>query len=248
MNQREDTVGLFDLRRQRRSLFLDRVDAGTQLAHSLQQYRGRHALVLGIPRGGVPVAFEVAKRLDADLDVIVARKIGAPGQEELALGAVTSDGTRFLNRELITLIGVSDATLDRLSEQQRAEAQRREQRFRRGLPPLDPSGRIVILVDDGLATGATLRAAVRSLRQRDVERLVAAVPVGARESCAAVEGEVDDLACPYRPDPFLAVGVHYQTFGQTSDEEVERLLAEHRKQREAPTSDQASAERARKRA
>jgi putative phosphoribosyl transferase len=232
MNQREDTVGLFDPRERRRSLFLDRVDAGSQLAHSLRQYQGRHALVLGIPRGGVPVAFEVAKRLDADLDVIVARKIGAPHQEELALGAITSDGTRFLNHELITQIGISDATLDWLSEQQRAEAQRREERFRRGLPPLDPPGRIVILVDDGLATGATLRAAMRSLRRSQVGRLVVAVPVGAPEACAAVESEVDELVCPHRPDPFLAVGIHYQTFGQTTDEEVERLLAEHREQRE----------------
>jgi putative phosphoribosyl transferase len=229
MNQRQDAPGSYDPSRLRPRLFADRAQAGARLADQLGAYKGRGVLVLGVARGGVPVAAEVAKRLAADLDVIVARKIGAPHQQELAVGAITADGTRILNRELIDLLGVSDAALDRLSEQQRDEAIRRERRFRRGTPRLDPNGRIVIVVDDGLATGATMRAAIQSLRVSEVERLIVAVPVGAVESCAQLEPEVDELVCPNRPEPFLAVGTYYRDFAQTSDEEVERLLALHRR-------------------
>lgn len=229
MNQREDTLGHYDLEtRHRPWLFRDRVDAGAQLARELEVYRGKHALVLGIPRGGVPVAGEVARRLDADLDVVVARKVGAPGQEELALGAVTADGTRCMNSELLELIGIPDAQLERLVAEQSAEASRREHRFRRGLPALGTEGRIVILVDDGLATGATMRAAVRALRGGRAAKLVVAVPVGAAETCERVAAEVDELVCPHPLEAFYAVGIHYQKFGQTSDDEVERILSEHR--------------------
>ncbi len=231
MNQREDLFGLYDPFRLGGRLFRDRTDAGARLAAALDHYRGQNALVLGVPRGGLPVAVEVARRLDADLDVVVARKIGAPGQQELAIGAITADGTRFLNDDLVRLIGVSRPALDRLAETQRAEAQRREERFRRGMAPIESTGRIVIVVDDGLATGATLRATVRALKKRGVKKLVVAVPVGAAESCAKIAAEVDELVCPHKPEPFVAVGLHYEQFGQTSDEEVERILQEHRRQR-----------------
>jgi len=205
-------------------LFDDRVDAGAQLAAALESYRKSNPLVLGIPRGGVPIAYEIAKRLGADLDVIVVRKIGAPGQEELAIGAVASDGTLYVDAELQEMTGVSDAELARLTEVQSAEARRREVRFRAGLPALHPEGRITIVADDGLATGSTMRAAIASLRRRGAERIVVAVPVGSAESCRHIGAEVDDLVCLYRPEPFYAVGQHYRVFEQTSDEEVERLL------------------------
>lgn len=232
MNQREDTFGEYAFETHRRPwLFRDRVDAGAQLARELGAYRRKHALVLGIPRGGVPVAAEVARTLDADLDVVVARKVGAPGQEELALGAVTADGTSFMNSDLVELIGISDTELERRVNEQSAEARRREHRFRGGLSALSTQGRIVILVDDGLATGATMRAAVRALRGSGAAKLVVAVPVGAAETCKRVAAEVDELVCPYALEAFYAVGIHYQTFGQTSDEEVERILSEQRASR-----------------
>lgn len=230
MNPARDQSGSQGPSRPRKRLFADRADAGTQLAQQLMPYAGRRALVLGIARGGVPVAAEVAQRLGAELDVIVARKIGAPRQEELAVGAITADGARVLNRELIELLGISDAALERLSEPQRSEAIRREKLFRRGTPRLDPKGRIVILVDDGLATGATMRAAIQSLRKSQVQRLIVAVPVGDAETCAQLESQVDELVCPERPEPFQAVGKYYKDFAQTSDQEVERLLALHRRQ------------------
>jgi predicted phosphoribosyltransferase len=211
--------------------FEDRRDAGTRLAAALSRYRGRDPLVLGIPRGGVPVAFEVATRLDGDLDVVVARKIGAPGQEELAIGAVAADGTRFVNAALRDMVGVSDVELAKLIESRQADARHGETRFRAGLQPLHPAGRIVIVVDDGLATGATMRAAVRSLARRGAEHVVVAVPVGAPESCHEIASEVDEFVCLAQPEPFYSVGQHYRIFDQTSDEEVERLLRASRERK-----------------
>jgi predicted phosphoribosyltransferase len=231
MNAREDSIGYYDSGVRRRWLFEDRADAGKRLADALVRYRGRGAVVLAIPRGGVPVAAEVARRLDADLDVIVARKLGAPGQSELAIGAVAADGSRWLNRELVGLTGASDAYLHAVADEQRREAERRERRFRAGLAPFDPVNRIAIVVDDGLATGATMRAALRSLRRRGAQRLVAAVPVGSADACESISADVDELVCPHRPDPFYAVGQHYAVFDQTSDEEVELLLREQRERR-----------------
>ncbi len=242
MEPREETVGFFDRNAGGPVMFDDRRQAGAELGDALRAYRGRGALVLGIPRGGVPVAREVAERLDADLDVIVARKIGAPGQEELALGAVTADGTRFINEEIAALIGASDAYLERVTADKRDEAMARERRYRAGLPPLDPSGRIVILVDDGLATGATMRAAIRALRRSRPSKLIVAVPVGARETCEVVAKEVDELVCVSRPEPLFAIGLHYRVFTQTRDEEVEAILREQRERRAHahPTSPTAS--------
>ena len=206
--------------------FEDRKDAGRSLARRLSKYRGEDGLVLGIPRGGVPVAAEVARALGAELDVVVARKLGAPGQEELAIGAVTADGGEFVNEELVAALRVSDAYLARVRSEQTAEARRREARFRHGRPALDVRGRVVLLVDDGLATGATMRAAARSVRKAGPAKLVIAVPVGAAETCEALQSEADEVVCPNTPEPFGAVGFFYRDFAATEDAEVERILDE----------------------
>jgi predicted phosphoribosyltransferase len=215
--------------------YLDRSDAGRTLAESLKQYKGRDVLVLGIPRGGVPVAAEVARALEADLDVIVARKLGAPGQPELAIGAVTSNGGRFLNDELIEGIGVSHEYLEKVTAAEMAEAQRREEKFRGGRPPAAIQDRIVIVVDDGLATGATMRASVRSARKHQPARLVVAVPVGSQEACAALRQEADEVVCVYQPEAFWAVGLHYDNFEPTLDAEVAEILQRYQKQATAKT-------------
>lgn len=210
----------------RHELFRNRIDAGQRLAESLKGYQGSDAVVLGIPRGGVPVAAEVARSLGLPLDVAVARKLGAPGQPELAIGACTANGGLYLNDDLIHDLGVGEAYLDREVERKRAEARDRELRFRGGRPSPALTGRIVILVDDGLATGATIRAAVQSVRRAGPSKLVAAVPVGAPESCASLRGEVDELVCLWEPDGFMAVGQFYRDFSPTEDDEVERILRE----------------------
>lgn len=206
------------------TLFRDRVDAGVQLAAALERYHGQDVLVLGIPRGGVVVAAEVARRLGAALDVIVARKLGAPISRELAIGAVTADGERYLNEDILRELGVTERYLQRVTEEEQAEARRREERFRAGRPPARVAGRTVILVDDGLATGATMRAAVRSVRRHGPARLVVAVPVGARETCEELRAEADEVVCLYQPEPFWAVGAHYQHFEPVDDATVQELL------------------------
>jgi predicted phosphoribosyltransferase len=237
MIPREDVFGDYERAAVGRgALFRDRTDAGAQLSAALRAYAGRDPLVLGIPRGGVPVAAEVARRLQGELDVIVARKIGAPSQRELAIGAVTSDGVRYVNQQLQVLAGVSDAQLEQLAEAERIEAKRREELFRAGLPALGAEGRIVLVVDDGLATGATMRAAVRSLRARGAALTVVAVPVGSVDACSTLAREVDAVVCPHRPEPFYSVGQYYEDFGQTSDTEVVSRLRKHRRRaaRRAP--------------
>jgi len=206
-------------------VFADRRDAGMQLSRALERWRGREVLVLGIPRGGVPVAAEIARALDAELDVIVARKLGSPISPELAIGAVTTDGERYLNADVMAMLDVSDEYLSRETEMQRRDAERREARFRDDRPPPAIAGRTVIVVDDGLATGATLIAALRSVRRRRPGYLVAAVPVASRPGAAMVRAEADELVCLGVPENFGAVGQFYRDFGQLEDQDVLRVLA-----------------------
>ncbi len=205
--------------------FHDRTDAGRRLAQRLTAYRGPDTVVLALPRGGVEVGYEVARELGAPLDVIVARKLGAPGQRELGIGAIAPGGVRVLDEETIALLRISPQELDAVAADEAVELARRERLFREGRPALDLAGRTVILVDDGLATGVTARAAVRAIRTRQPHRIVLAVPVCAPETAAALRGEVDDLICVESPPDFMAVGRWYEDFDQTSDHEVIDLLA-----------------------
>ena len=205
--------------------FADRREAGRVLATRLSEYVGRSdVIVLALPRGGVPVAFEVAQALGAPLDVFVVRKLGLPGQEEFAMGALASGGVRILDEETIRLAGVSAEELRWVTEFEQAELERRERRYRGDRPFPDLTGRTVILVDDGLATGATMRAAVTALRQEGPARVVVAVPVAARETCDAFREIADDIVCAMTPERFRAVGLWYSDFSQTTDEEVHELL------------------------
>ena len=205
--------------------FADRVDAGRQLARALDAYRDDpDVTVLGLPRGGVPVAAEVATALSAPLDVFVVRKLGVPGHEELAMGAVASGGVRVLNAEIVRAAGVDDAVITSVTDRERAAVAARENAFRSGRPPLHLGGRKVIVVDDGLATGATMRAAVQAIRQLEPSRVVVGVPVGAPETCAVLSKEADEVVCLVRPERFYAVGTWYDDFSATSDDEVRDLL------------------------
>ena len=206
-------------------LFRDRTHAGTELARRLMAYRGRaDVLVLGLPRGGIPVAYEVARALDAPLDVFLVRKLGVPGQEEVAMGAIATGGVRVLNDSVVRALGIPMSAIDRVAALEQRELERREANYRPGLAPPDVRGRTVILIDDGLATGSTLRAAVAALRPMGAARIVVAVPVAAPETCAEFRHEVDEIVCAETPDPFYAVGRFYDDFSQTTDEEVRDLL------------------------
>ncbi|HET7620860.1 MAG TPA: phosphoribosyltransferase [Gemmatimonadaceae bacterium] len=206
--------------------FRDRVDAGRVLARALEDYKGKpNVLVLALPRGGVPVAFEVARALGAPLDVFVVRKLGMPGHEEYAIGAIASGGVRIINEEAIRSFAVTDAEIDAVTAEEQMELERRERRYRDGRPAPDVAGKTVILVDDGLATGSTMRAAVEALREEGPARLVVAVPTAAPETCQEIASLVDEMVCAMTPEPFYAVGLWYDDFGQTTDEEVHDLLA-----------------------
>jgi predicted phosphoribosyltransferase len=211
--------------------FADRRAAGAALAERLARLRGKDLLILGIPRGGVPVAAAVAAQLEAELDVLVARKLCAPISEELAIGAVTADGGRFLNQELIRELGAGDAYIERVTKQQMMEAKSREVRFRGDLPAPRIAGRVVVLVDDGLATGATMIAAARAVKALKPAQLIVAVPVASWAAIRTLKKEADEVECLVMPDPFWAVGAYYEDFSQTQDAEVERLLRESREVR-----------------
>lgn len=206
--------------------FRDRRAAGDALAARLDDYRGTDALVLGLPRGGVVVAAQLARWLDAELDVLVARKLGSPVSAELAIGAVTANGGRFLNADVIQGLGVSEPYLTAVTKVQQAEARRRERLFRGDRPRPRIAGRTVILVDDGLATGATMRAAVASVRKQAPARVIVAVPVGSPQACDALRSEADEVICLQEPEDFGAVGIWYDHFEQTEDSDVKELLAE----------------------
>lgn len=205
--------------------FRDRAEAGRSLAGMLSDLSGRDdVMVLGIPRGGVPVAYEVAKALRAPLDVIVVRKLGFPGAEELAMGAIASGGVRVLNTEVLREAPVPQRTIDRVAARELKELERRERVYRGDRPAVDPRGRTVVVVDDGLATGSTMRAAVAALRQSQAASIIVAVPVGATSTCRRLARIADRLVCMIASDDFVAVGVWYEDFTPTTDDEVRRLL------------------------
>src|SRR5262249_33218106 len=213
------------------AVFFDRADAGRQLAEHLAQYADdADVVVLGLPRGGIPVAYEVARALHAPLDVYVVRKLGVPGYPELAMGAIASGGVRVLNEDVVANLGIPDHLIDAVAAEEEAELWRREQAYREGRPPLDVRGKKAILIDGGLATGATVRAAVEALRQRGPAKIIVAVPVGAAETCAEFEQIADEATCARTPEPFLAVGYWYGDFSQTTNEEVREQLAQAAKE------------------
>src|SRR6059036_3063134 len=212
--------------------FANRTEGGRQLAEKLEKYAGLDdVIVLGLPRGGVPVAYEVAKRLRAPLDVFIVRKLGVPGFEELAAGAIASGAVRVLNQDVMSAIPYADAAIEAVTAKETAELQRREQIYREGRAAPELRDRIVILVDDGLATGATMRAAVKALRQSGAAKIIVAVPVGPPDTCHELEEQADETICLSMPEFFQAVGQYYEDFSQTSDEDVRELLARGAQQR-----------------
>jgi len=218
-------------------IFRDRRDAGRQLAARLRRYADRSdALVLALPRGGVPVAYEVAKELNAPLDVFLVRKLGVPGYEELAMGAIASGGVRVLNEDIVNYLRISDEVIDAVATREQRELERRARAYRGDRPPPDVKDRVVILIDDGLATGSTMRAAAASLRLQEPGRIVVAVPVSSRETCDEFRGEVDEIVCAVTPEHLQGVGLWYEDFSQTSDEEVRELLEQATQQQKRATS------------
>jgi putative phosphoribosyl transferase len=206
--------------------FADRTQAGRLLGKALRHYSGRDdVLVLALPRGGVPVAFEVIKAINAPLDLMLVRKLGTPGQEELAMGAIAPGDVRVLNPDIVRSLRISEAVIDAVAKREGKELDRRQQAYRGDRPPPAVQGRCVILVDDGLATGATMRTAIKALRQQQPSRVVVAVPVAPTETIEVLQNEADEVICLATPEPFFAIGRFYRDFPQTSDEEVKDLLA-----------------------
>jgi predicted phosphoribosyltransferase len=206
--------------------FRDRRDAGRKIAERLAAYGNRpDVVVLGLPRGGVPVAYEVARALNVPLDVFTVRKLGVPGHAELAMGAVASGGVRVLNRDVIDVLQIPDYVIDRVAEREQEELERRERLYRDDRPFPDLRGKTLILVDDGLATGSTMQAAATALRKQNPARLVVAVPVGSAATCDEFRHEVDEVLCAITPEPLDGIGLWYEDFSQMTDEEVRELLA-----------------------
>ena len=207
--------------------FSDRKDAGRQLAAKMKDYKGhRDLVVLALPRGGVPVGAEVARELEAPFDVFLVRKLGAPGQEELAMGAIASGGVRVLNPSVVRGMGISDEVIEETVEREKEELQRREFEYRGARPPLDLKGRVVVLVDDGLATGASMGAAVQAVREAKPRHIIVAVPTAAPDTANEISKEADKVISVMTPSPFMAVGAWYDDFRQTTDDEVRELLSE----------------------
>ena len=207
-------------------LFRDRTDAGRRLAEELSDYADRRDVnVLALPRGGVPVAFEVAEKLGAPLDIFLVRKLGVPGQEELAMGAIATGGVRVVNESVVDYLRIPGEVIDAVAADEQRELERRERAYRDDRPAPDVRGKTVILVDDGLATGSTMRAATAALRKQRPAGIVVAVPVSSPETCDEFRSEVDDIVCAATPRPFRGVGMWYDDFSQTTDEEVRELLA-----------------------
>jgi putative phosphoribosyl transferase len=218
---------MFRTARSETAAFADRREAGRLLAERLRQYANRNdVIVLALPRGGVPVGYEVARALGAPLDVYLVRKLGLPGHKELAMGAIASGGIRVLNQDVVHFYGVPPALIDRVAREEQQELERREAVYRANRAPLVVTGRIVILVDDGLATGSTMRAAVQAVRAQRAARVIVAVPVGAAESCDDLTTMADVVVCVRTPEPFAAVGYWYRDFSETTDAEVQALLRE----------------------
>lgn len=205
--------------------FLDRHDAGRQLARKLSKYADQeNVILLALPRGGVPVACEIAQIIKAPMDLLIVRKLGMPGEEELAIGAIASGGIRILNEDIIDILGINQMTVDRVTDQETAELQRREQQYRGGRPTPDLRDRKVILVDDGLATGATMLAAIRSVRTQHPAQVIVAIPTASTQAVYLLRQEVDEVLYVMTPEPFEGVGRWYEDFAQTTDDEVRALL------------------------
>jgi putative phosphoribosyl transferase len=216
-------------------IFRNRIDAGDRLTEKLEHYAGRSdVIVLALPRGGVPVGYEVARGLAAPLDVFLVRKLGVPGREELAMGAIASGGVRVLNEDVMSELQIQQQWVDVVAARELEELRRREAAYRDGRSAPDVRGKTVILVDDGLATGASMRAAVAALRKLGPARIVVAVPVGAQQTCDEFRDVADEVVCAETPDPFYAVGSWYADFDQTTDDEVRALLADANRPAAAP--------------
>src|SRR4030095_9712295 len=210
-------------------IYRDRTDAGKQLASRLSEYAGRdNVLVLALPRGGVPVAYEVAKTLHLPLDIFLVRKLGVPGHEELAMGAISNRGIRVLNEDVVDYLQIPGRVIDAIAAIELRELERRERAYRGDRPEPVVQGKTVILIDDGLATGSTMRAAAAALRQQNPDRIVVAVPVSASRTCNEYSRRVDEIVCAATPEPFLGVGQWYEDFSQTTDDEVRQLLEKGR--------------------
>ncbi len=208
------------------ALFSNRREAGQRLAEDLIEYQDRNdVVVLALPRGGVPVGYEVAEALSVPLDILLVRKLGVPGHEELAMGAIASNGVRVLNSEVVRTLNIPPAVINEVAYREQQELERRETAYRGQRPFPDLTNQVVILVDDGLATGASMRAAAAAVKEQNPAKIVVAVPTAARETCQQFERYVDQVVCDTTPNPFYGVGMWYEDFSQTSDEEVRRLLA-----------------------
>ncbi len=209
------------------TVYADRFEAGRRLAERLMEYANRDdVVVLALPRGGIPVGFEVAQRLNAPLDVFTVRKLGVPSHEELAMGAIASGGIRVLNQDVVAQLQIPEWLIDQVAAAEQQELERREQAYREGRPPISVKDKTIILVDDGLATGASMRAAVQALRLMEPSAIIAAVPVGAPDTCELLRNDADAVVCAVTPENFVAVGRWYEDFSQTTDEEVRELLAQ----------------------